>query len=200
MDEQNVGAPIQPGAPKTDKTGIIIVIIVALVVVALPVAAGLYAFNRIFDFVGDVADSAIDDANTYYDDYRTLSATSRDSALVIWEKATGEGRFVDLELEYDDCVNFVSMKPMTSSDDEHEKEIALFCNEEMHIAVDDDYKGKTIYLTDAEATTCASFRFDSNFVKIIEYKTTSFKDYEQECTPTLGAPLLHHMIQEPAKS
>ena len=63
-----------------------------------------------------------------------------------------------------------------------------------------DYKGKTIYLTDAEATTCASFRFDSNFVKIIEYKTTSFKDYEQECTPTLDAPLLRHMIQEPTKS
>ena len=64
MDEQNVGAPIQPGTPKTDKTGIIIVIIVALVVVALPVAAGLYGFNRIFDFVGDVADSGIYEANT----------------------------------------------------------------------------------------------------------------------------------------
>ena len=142
MDEQNVGAPIQPGAPKTDKTGIIIVIIIVLVVVVLPVAAGLYALNLIFDFVGDVADSAIDYTDTYYDDYRTLSATSRDSALIIWEKATGEGRFKDLELEYDDCVNFVSMKPMTSSDDEYEKEIALFCNEEMHIAVDNDITKK----------------------------------------------------------
>ena len=93
MDEQNVGAPIQPGAPKTDKTGIIIVIIVVLVVVVLPVAAGLYAFNRIFDFVGDVADSAIDDANTYYDDYRTLSATSRDSAAGNLGKSDGRGAF-----------------------------------------------------------------------------------------------------------
>lgn len=74
-----------------------------------------------------MADSAIDDANTYYDDYRTLSAASRDSALIIWEKATGEGRFTDLELEYDGCVNFASMKPMTSSDDEHEKERFKLC-------------------------------------------------------------------------
>ena len=29
---------------------------------------------------------------------------------------------------------------------------------------------------------------------------TSFKDYEQECAPTLDASLLRHMIQEPAKS